>query len=151
MKLNGILMVFFLLINLSAYSQAERKFIRKGNQAYEDKHYTQSEVNYRKALEKETNSFEANFNVGDALYKQEKYQEAAKKFASLTNRDVSDEKTAKAYHNLGNSLLKSNRLKESIEAYKNALRLNPDDIETKHNLTYALRKLKEKQNQQNKH
>ncbi len=140
--------VFTLLLvisSLTAFSQAERKYIRKGNQAYEEKNFTDSEVNYRKALEKDAGSFEATFNVGDALYKQEKYKEAAEKFASLANQDVSDEKLARAYHNMGNALLKTNKLKESINAYKHALRLNPGDVETKHNLTYALRKLKQQQ------
>ncbi|MBS3807287.1 MAG: tetratricopeptide repeat protein [Bacteroidales bacterium] len=150
MRFNGITALFFLLISLSAYSQAERKFIRKGNQAFEDKDYTQSEVNYRKALEKDANSFEANFNVGDALYKQEKYEEAADKFSSLTHRDVSDQKLARAYHNMGNALLKAKKLKESISAYKQALRYDPNDIETKHNLTYALRQLRKQQQQKKK-
>jgi len=147
MRFNGITALFLLLISLSAYSQGERKFIRKGNQAYEDKDYTQSEVNYRKALEKDAHSFEANFNVGDALYKQEKYEEAADKFSSLTHRDVSDQKLARAYHNMGNALLKGKKLKESISAYKQALRYDPNDIETKHNLTYALRQLRKQQQQ----
>jgi tetratricopeptide (TPR) repeat protein len=140
--------VFTLLLvmsSLTVFSQAERKYIRKGNQAYQEKNFTQSEVNYRKALEKDAGSFEATFNVGDALYKQEKYKEAAEKFSSLTNQDVSDEKLARAYHNMGNALLKTNKLKKSINAYKHALRLNPGDMETKHNLTYALRKLKQQQ------
>jgi len=147
MKFHALTALFFLVVSLSAYSQAERKFIRKGNKDYEDKNYTQSEVNYRKALEKDGDSFEANFNVGDALYKQEKYEEAADKFASLTHRDVSDQKLARAYHNRGNSLLKANKLKESISAYKQALRYNPNDMETKHNLTYALRQLRKQQQQ----
>lgn len=137
--------LLLLMISLTVFSQAERKYIRKGNQAYEEENFTQSEVNYRKALEKDASSFEATFNVGDALYKQEKYKEAAEKFASLTNQDVSDQKLARAYHNMGNALLKTNKLKESINAYKHALRMNPGDVETKHNLTYALRKLKQQQ------
>ena len=148
MKLQGWLILFFVLLSLSGFSQAERKFIRRGNDAYEEKHYTQSEVNYRKALEDRQNSFEALFNVGDALYKQEKYEEAAQQFNQLTSHEVTDGKKARAYHNLGNSLLKANKLKESISAYKQALRLNPGDVETKHNLTYAMRKLREQQQKQ---
>ena len=145
---SGLTVIILLLISLSSFSQAERKFIRKGNDAFEDKDYTQSEVNYRKALETDNNSFEAQFNVGDALYKQEKYEEAARQFGSLTSQDVSDQKLARAYHNMGNSFLQANKLKESISAYKQALRHNPGDVETKHNLTYALRKMKQQQEQQ---
>lgn len=143
------------VVSMTAMAQSERKYIRKGNDAFNEKAYTQSEVNYRKAVEKAPSSYKAVFNMGDALYKQSKYQEAAKKFSSLTNRDLSDDELARAYHNLGNSLLKAGNIQESVEAYKNALKHNPRDIETKHNLTYALRKLKQqeqkKQNQnQNK-
>jgi tetratricopeptide (TPR) repeat protein len=148
MKLQGWLILLLMLSSLSGFSQAERKFIRRGNDAYEEKHYTQSEVNYRKALENEQNSFEALFNVGDALYKQEKYEDAARQFNQITSREVADDKKARAYHNLGNSLLKANKLKESISSYKQALRLNPGDVETKHNLTYAMRKLREQQQKQ---
>ena len=148
MKLKGLTVLMLLLVSLSAFSQAERKFIRRGNDAYEEKDFTQSEVNYRKALENDNNSFEAQFNVGDALYKQEKYEEAARQFGSLTSQDVSDQKLAKAYHNMGNAFLNANKLKESISAYKQALRHDPGDVQTKHNLTYALRKRKEQQQKQ---
>ena len=81
MRFHALHALFFLLMSLSAFSQqAERKFIRKGNEAYEKKQFTQSEVNYRKALEKDAQSFDAQFNVGDALYKQGKYKEAAQTF-----------------------------------------------------------------------
>ncbi|MGM0530546.1 MAG: tetratricopeptide repeat protein [Bacteroidota bacterium] len=138
------------LLSTRGFSQSERKFIRRGNDAFEENAYTQSEINYRKAAEKSPNSYKAVYNMGDALYKQGKYEDAAEKFSSLTNRDLPDDKLAKAYHNLGNALFNSDQLKESVEAYKSALKLNPDDIETKHNLTHALRKLRQKQQQENK-
>ena len=147
-RLDIILILAVLSIN--GLAQSERKYIRRGNDAFDEQAYTQSEINYRKAVEHSPGSYKAIFNMGDALYKQGKYQDAAKKFSSLANRDLSDQKLASAYHNLGNALLQSDQLKESIEAYKNALKLNPGDIETKHNLTYALRKLKQQQQQKNK-
>ncbi|MBS3776259.1 MAG: tetratricopeptide repeat protein [Bacteroidales bacterium] len=147
-KVSVILMM--MLLSTYGFSQSERKFIRRGNDAFEEKAYTQSEINYRKAAEHSPNSYKAVYNMGDALYKQGKYEEAAQKFSSLTNRDLSDDKLANANHNLGNALFNSDQLKESIEAYKNALKLNPDDIETKHNLTHALRKLRQQQQQKNK-
>lgn len=147
-KVAIVTLLTFLSIN--GFTQSERKYIRKGNNAFEKQAYTESEINYRRAAEKSSDSYKAIFNMGDALYKQGKYQEAAEKFTSLANRELPDNKLAKAYHNLGNSLLQSDKIKESIEAYKNALKLNPNDIETKHNLTYALNKLREKEQQKNK-
>ncbi len=146
----SVILMMMMLLSTYGFSQSERKFIRRGNDAFEEKAYTQSEINYRKAAEKSPNSYKAVYNMGDALYKQGKYEEAAKKFSSLANRDLPDGKLANAYHNLGNALFSSDQLKQSIEAYKNALKLNPDDIETKHNLTHALRKLRQQQQQKNK-
>jgi Ca-activated chloride channel family protein len=143
------LYMFVLLIIPGALSaQGERKYIRQGNKEYEDKAYDESEIQYRKALEKDLSSYEGNFNLGDALYKQQKYEDASRKFSGLTSTEKDRKELAKIYHNLGNSLLQSNRVEESIEAYKNALRNNPDDYETKHNLAWALNLLQQQKQQQ---
>ncbi len=146
----GFVILMGVLITTAVFAQSERKYVRKGNDKFEEKNYTDSEIAYRKAIEEKPNYFEGHFNIGDALYKQEKYKEAAKKFSELAGKEVSKDKLASLYHNLGNSLLNEDKLKESIEAYKQSLKYNPDDIETKHNLTYALRKLREQQNKQKK-
>ena len=88
------------------------------------------------------------FNLGDAIYKQEKYEDAAGEFSGVTQMNTDKINRAKTFHNLGNSLLKANRLAKSIESYKNALRNNPDDLETKYNLAYAQDLLKQQQQQQ---
>ena len=148
-RLIRIYIIIFLIIPVALAAQGERKFIRQGNKEYEDKAYDESEVQYRKALEKDLSSYEGNFNLGDALYKQEKYEDASKKFSGLTSTEKDRNELASIYHNLGNSLLQSNRVEESIEAYKNALRNNPDDYETKHNLAWALNLLQQQQQNQN--
>ncbi|MFP4447108.1 MAG: tetratricopeptide repeat protein [Bacteroidales bacterium] len=140
----GILF-FINLITVLGFSQSERKHIRQGNDEFTEKNFVNSEVAYRRAVEENPESFEAHFNIGDALYKQEKYQEAAKQFSELVDDDLDKDKAAKVYHNLGNSLLNAGKIKESIEAYKKALKNNPGDIETKHNLTHALKKLKQQE------
>ncbi|MFP4525239.1 MAG: tetratricopeptide repeat protein, partial [Bacteroidales bacterium] len=140
----GILF-FINLITVLGFSQSERKHIRQGNDDFTEKNFVNSEVAYRRAVEENPESFEALFNIGDALYKQEKYQEAAKQFSELVDDDLDKDKAAKVYHNLGNSLLNAGKIKESIEAYKKALKNNPGDIETKHNLTHALKKLKQQE------
>lgn len=147
-RLLHIYIFVLLIIPVTLAAQGERKYIRHGNKEYEDKAYDESEVQYRKALEKDLSSYEGNFNLGDALYKQEKYEDASKKFSGLTSTEKDRKELARIYHNLGNSLLQSNRVEESIEAYKNALRNNPDDYETKHNLAWALNLLQQQQQQQ---
>lgn len=149
MKYRNILLVGLLLIfGGSLFGQNDKKYIREGNKEFANENFEKSELSYRKAVELAKAPFKASFNVGDALYKQEKYEEAAKQFEQLSESDI--EKSAKGamYHNLGNSMLQSNKLEESIEAYKDALRNNPNDLETKYNLAFAQDKLKEQQQQQ---
>ena len=137
------------MIAMSAFAQKERKYIRQGNKEFENANFENSEVSYRKAVDlEEEKTHEPAFNVGDALYKQEKYEDAIEQFNSLTDVEVSKQEKAKIYHNIGNSLLQSNKLQESIKAYKNALRNNPNDMETKYNLAYAQKKLEEQEQQQ---
>jgi len=136
------------LIAVTAFAQQERKFIRKGNKLFEKENYQESEIQYRKAIDKDKNSYNASFNIGDALYKQEKYEDATKQFSDLSSiKNLSKDDKAKLYHNIGNSMLQNQKVKESIDAYKEALRNNPNDMDTKHNLAYA-QKLMQQQQQQ---
>ncbi|MDY6800946.1 MAG: tetratricopeptide repeat protein [Bacteroidota bacterium] len=148
---NVILLIILTLLALNTFAQQERKFIRKGNKEFEKGNFDDSEIFYRKAIDKKDDSYSATFNIGDALYKQEKYEDAINQFSDLTNKELTKNDKAKIYHNLGNSLLQNQQIKESIEAYKHALRNNPSDMETKYNLAYAQKLLAQQQNQnQNK-
>ncbi|HSW54937.1 MAG TPA: tetratricopeptide repeat protein [Ignavibacteriaceae bacterium] len=130
-------------------AQSTRGLINEGVELYKEQKFADAEVNFKKGTEKNPESFEAKFNLGDAYYKQERYDEAIKTFQSSFVNARSDEERAKLYHNIGNSLLKSQKVKESIGAYKEALKLNPNDQETKYNLSYALNMLNNPdQNQQ---
>jgi tetratricopeptide (TPR) repeat protein len=148
MKRVGVYIIILLLFSAVAFGQSGKKYVREGNRNFEKNEYEESEVSYRKAINKEADLFDANFNLGDALYKQEKFDEAATKFDEVTNRVESDKELAKTYHNLGNSLLKSQKIEQSIAAYKNSLRYYPDDQETKYNLAYAKDLLKKQQQQE---
>ncbi|HSZ25278.1 MAG TPA: tetratricopeptide repeat protein, partial [Cytophagaceae bacterium] len=78
-----------------------------------------------------------------------KYEEAATQFQDIISKNPSGEIQAKAYHNLGNSLLKTQKYKEAIDAYKNALKKSPGDEESKYNLAYAKAKMMQEQQKQN--
>jgi Ca-activated chloride channel family protein len=147
---NKILIGSFLtfLLPVVVCGQAERKYIRQGNKEYKEGAYDESEILYRKALEKKEESYSGEFNLGDALYKQEKYTDAARNFGKLAENQNDPIKLGQLYHNLGNSMLKANQLEASIEAYKEALRNNPADDETRHNLAYAQQMLQQQQQQQ---
>ena len=149
MKRASLLIIFLLALVLSGHAQNERKFVRQGNKYYgaalkdstkiDTIQFNKAEIEYPKALEKKPDDAKWNFNLSNALYKQMKFEE------SSDNMDKS-----RALHNLGNSLLMNNKLDESIEAYKQALRNNPDDLETKYNLLYAMNMKKKQEEQQKK-
>ena len=132
----------------SSFAQAEKKMIRKGNREYFEEKYEDAEILYRKAADKQPASVKANFNLGNSLYKQEKYEAASTKFENLAVQN-SDDKMAlsKYYYNLGNTYFKENKMQQSIEAYKNALRNNPGDPDAKHNLQFV-KNMMAMQNQQ---
>lgn len=132
-----------------AFAQKDKKLVRQGNSLYEKNKFSEAEISYRKALEKDPKSYTAQFNLNDALYKQKKYDEVAKNFGDMTGLKSSKENLAKVYHNIGNSYLQARKYQESINAYKNALRNNPNDEDTRYNLLYAQQQLL-KQQQQNK-
>ena len=130
------------------YGQDEKKFIRQGNGQYNDKKFADSEVSYRKAIDKNKLAADAGFNLGDALYKQNKYEEAGKQFFDNSSSVNDYRKKSASLYNLGNSLLNSNKIQESIQSYKNSLKLNPGNNEAKYNLAYAQDLLKQQQQQQ---
>lgn len=133
-----------------AFAQQPAKFIRKGNTEYNNAKYKDAEINYRKALDKSPQSVKAAYNLGDAFYKQGNFSKADSTFSVVAGQQsLSNKNKAAVYHNLGNSLLQGKKYGESIEAYKNALRLNPKDEETRYNLAYAMTKLQQQQNSKN--
>ncbi len=127
-----------------------RAGMRVGNKLYESGKPSDAETEYRRVLGYEDKSNKAAFNLGDALYKQEKYDKAAEQFKTAAEAAEKKEDKSRAYYNWGNSLLKQQKLKESIDAYKNALRNDPNDIDAKRNLSYALNLLKQQEQQKNK-
>ncbi|MCX6335172.1 MAG: tetratricopeptide repeat protein [Bacteroidia bacterium] len=143
-----IIATALLSCSVASYSQADRKMIREGNREYGKEKYSESEISYRKALDKNKESSDAVFNTGDALYRQKKYEDAGKQFADNHNMNDDKKKKSASLYNLGNSFLMANKVQESIEAYKGSLKLDPDNKETKYNLAYAQDLLKQQQEQQ---
>ncbi|MBI9037473.1 MAG: tetratricopeptide repeat protein [Bacteroidales bacterium] len=137
-----------LVFSIQGFTQKENALIREGNKLYDEKKFPEAEIEYRKSLEVAPKSFKGNFNLADALYEQKNYEEALKMFNEIASQKTSKNVKAEAYHNLGNTFLDMQELEKSIEAYKNALRNNPNDKETKYNLEYAKQLLKKQQQQQ---
>lgn len=143
-----VLTALLVFVTIFSFAQSERKAVRQGNKEFKKGEFLDSEISYRSAVELNPASFKGNFNLGSALYKQEKFEETANLYTDMANLDAEADNLAKIYHNLGNSLFKQEKFDESVEAFKNALRNNPDDMETKYNLAQAQRMLAQQQQQQ---
>lgn len=136
-----------LLMALVAFGQSERKEIRQGVRAYEDGDFSLAEVDFRKAADISQESYEAGFNTGAALYNQEKYEETVEQYQALLEQTSDPSSEAQIWHNIGNSMLEGQQYGPAIEAYKNSLRRNPNDQDSRYNLAYAQQKLQEQQQQ----
>ena len=133
-----------------AQEKTDRDYLRSGNKLYNDSLFIKAEVDYRKALEINPKSTDAMFNLGNALLMQQKAKEAMEQYQSVSKIEKDKEKLAQIYHNMGVILQSAKQLPQCIEAYKESLRNNPKDDETRYNLALAQKQLKDQQqNQQN--
>ncbi len=144
-------LLLLLLATTSAFAQkAERDYIRKGNRAYKDSVYVDAEVNYRKALEDNPQSTVSMFNLGNTLLQQNKVQEAMEQYVGAARVEKDKMNLAQIYHNMGVIFHAQKDYAKAVEAYKESLRNNPKDDETRYNLALAQKMLKDQQqNQQN--
>lgn len=140
----------FLLLFVTGFAfaqKAERDYIRKGNRFYKDSIYVDAEVDYRKALEVNPKSTIAMFNLGNTLLQQNKPKESMEQFVAATNLEKDKGKLAQIFHNIGVIFQSQKEYAKAIEAYKESLRNNPKDDETRYNLALAQKMLKDQQQQ----
>ncbi len=116
--------------------------LRKGNELYKQKKYKDAQTAYLKALQKDPTSHTGLFNLGDALYEGKQYDQARQAMDASTKVTKDKKAQASAFHNIGNTYLQEKKWEDAINAYKQALRLNPADADTKYNLAYANAMLK---------
>ena len=147
-----VYLIFTLAVTLFVTTEAqaqkwpERSRVRRGNRAYERLDYDRAEERYREAQQLSDTCFEATFNLGDALYKQQRFDEAEKVFTALAADSTrNDLDRAHSYYNLGNSLFQQKKYQEALAAYKRSLRLNPADLETKYNYAYTKKYIEDNQ------
>lgn len=131
-----------------AVAQKENNHIRKGNELYKQKKFNEAEIEYRKALDKNNEAAKAQYNLSNALYRQKRYKEASAILDSLSTKTKDPKELSRLYHNLGNSMLEDKDYKGSANAYKKALRQDPNAEDTRYNLSYAMKKLQRQQEQQ---
>ena len=131
-----------------AQQKTDRDYLRSGNKLYNDSLFIKAEVDYRKALEINPKSTDAMFNLANALLMQQKAKEAMEQYESVSKIEKDKDKLAQIYHNMGVILQSSKQLPQCIEAYKESLRNNPKDNETRYNLALAQKQLKDQQQDQ---
>lgn len=136
-----LLLVCFCTVN----AQEVEKTIQQGNEYYRQKQFANAAEEYNKAIRQDPDNATAKLNLASALQKQGQEVEADRIFTEVATSKANEEIKAKAWYNKGVILSKQKRLEESIEAYKNALRLDPSDNEARENLQKAILELKKKE------
>lgn len=137
-----------LIATTASAQKADRNYIRSGNKLYNDSLFIKAEVDYRKALDVNPKSTDAIFNLANSLLMQQKANEAMEQLESVSKIEKDKSKLAEIYHNMGVILHVNKQYPQCIEAYKEALRNNPKDDETRYNLALAQKMLKDQQQQQ---
>ena len=140
----GILLLF---VSFCVNANAQAKEIREGNKHFRRGFYSEAIKDYKNSIDKKYND-KAQFNLGDAYYNMKNYEEATRSFKSVADRNVPKNMEANAYYNLGNSLMEQQKYAEAFDAYKNSLKINPNDEDARYNLEYARQKMILQQQQQ---
>lgn len=147
------LFLFLVLISSVSFAQKtevknnktekpEKQLIREGNNLYNINNFTDAEAQYKKALEVNPNYEKANYNLGNAIYQQNRFKEALPMYDLVTKTTENKLTKAENFHNMGNVFMKEKQYDKAIEAYKNSLRNNSKDDETRYNLALAQKLLK---------
>ncbi|WP_109436117.1 tetratricopeptide repeat protein [Aquimarina sp. AU119] len=127
------------------------QFIATGNKVLvNDGNFPEAEGEYRKAIAKNPVDPTAKYNLANAYYTSEKYDEATVRYTEAAKVATAKSEKHKAFHNQGNTYMEQKKYKEAVEAYKNALRSNPKDDETRYNLALAKKMLEQQQKEDEK-
>ncbi|KJD36865.1 BatC [Tamlana sedimentorum] len=130
--------------------QKANNFVYEGNSLLSDNNFVSAEMEYRKALSKQASTKAGVYNLGTSYIKNGNFDEALYRLQQATSSSTSKEEKHRAFHNIGNILMQNKKCKEAVEAYKNALRNDPTDDETRYNLGLAKECAKQQQDQEDK-
>ena len=147
MKLNKLIMTALLLFAaLSMQAQADRREVRAGNRKFKKEEYKAAEIDYRKAVLKDSLSVAGEYNLASSLYRQQDWEGAGKALQTVKDIAPAGENAARWHYNSGDVALQKKDYASAVEAFRQALLLTPDDLDAKENYIYAKLML---QNQQN--
>lgn len=139
-----------MFITLVGFAQPTEALIRKGNRYYKAQDFDQSKASYEKALKQSPGNANANFNLGNAEFRKNDFERAAAGYDEVLNAKPDPKTKEDAWYNKGVAMIKQKKLDESIDAWKHALELNPDDQEARDNLVKALIEKKKQEQQKQK-
>jgi len=143
--------VFTLIVTVSfvhvTNAQSAHKYKRSGDLLYDQGEYSAAEEEYRRANSKDA-SATATYNLGNTIFQQERYDEAIRQYEQAASITDDPQLKSNAYYNLGNTYMQAQKFDKSVESYIRALKIDPEDLETKRNLTLALQQLQQQQQQQ---
>lgn len=145
-KLLAFIMTLVPFVNISA--QKEARNVKEGNKQYVAQKFTEAQKFYEQGVADNSDSYSANFNLGNSLFRQKKYKEALEQYQKAATLTKEKKEIASAFHNVGNALMEEKNYEKSVEAYKNSLKANPKDDDTRYNLAVAQYLMKKQQEQQ---
>ena len=137
-----ILAFALLLASISAAAQADRREVRSGNRQFRKENFTRAEIDYRKALVKDSSSFAASYDLANSLYRQNNFEEAGKTLEKVKDSAPMNPNSSDYYYNLGNVACQKKDWQAAVDAYKQSLLRNPADVDAKENYIYAKLMLK---------
>ncbi|MBQ8484090.1 MAG: tetratricopeptide repeat protein [Bacteroidales bacterium] len=144
------LIIFMLsMVASGASAQVDRQDVRRGNRDFRKENYREAEIDYRKALVKDSLSLAANYNLANALYREGDMANAAKALEQIKEVAPSSASASDYYYNVGDVAIAQQNWQGAVDAFRQSLILNPDDLDAKENYIYAKKKLEEQQNQDN--
>lgn len=135
------------LVTVAASAQPDRKDVRRGNRDFKKEDWKAAEIDYRKALVKDSSSVAANYNLGNTLYRMGDMEQARKSYDALKEVAPSSPAASDLYYNMGNAASQAKDWQAAVDAYKESLLRNPGDMDAKENYIYAKEMLKNQQNQ----
>ena len=136
------------LLALDASAQVDKRDVRRGNRDYRKENYKEAEIEYRKAIVKDSLSVAANYNLAADLYRQNNPQEAQKVLDRIKEVAPATENAADYYYNVGDVAIANQDWQTAVTAFEESLLRNPGDLNAKENYIYAKKKLEDQQNQQ---
>ncbi len=135
-----------LLSGASLFAQEDKKDVRRGNKDYRKSNFKEAEIDYRKALLKDSTSFAATYDLANALYSQKDYEGAANTLEKLSKSAPESQYADRYYFNKGNVSLQKKDYKTAVDDFKQALLRDPGDLQAKESYIYAKKMLKNQEN-----